>query len=119
MFVPYGVAQTDLGIEIPALGIQHVDIIDTAAPVLQIGQFDVFAGSIAQSDLQRGRFADVTVSDYRIVGFLENLQHLLLVPQPKKKKQGGEEKRSGTNENGRVGQRPYARGRAYDEKHYE
>ena len=40
-------------------------------------------------------------------------------PQPKKKKQGGEEKRSGTNENGRVGQRPYARGRAYDEKHYE
>lgn len=40
-------------------------------------------------------------------------------PQPKKKKQGGEEKHSGTNENGRVGQRPYARGRAYDEKHYE
>ncbi len=37
-------------------------------------------------------------------------------PQPKKKKQGGEEKHSGTNENGRVGQRPYARGRAYDEK---
>ena len=29
-------------------------------------------------------------------------------PQPKKKKQGGEEKHSGTNENGRVGQRPYA-----------
>ena len=35
--------------------------------------------------------------------------------QPKKKNDG----RSGTNENGRVGQRPYARGRAYDEHHYE
>ena len=35
--------------------------------------------------------------------------------QPSKKA----EKRAGTNENGRVGQRPYARGRAYSEHHYE
>ncbi len=35
--------------------------------------------------------------------------------QPAKKA----EKKAGTNENGRVGQRPYARGRAYSEHHYE
>ena len=35
--------------------------------------------------------------------------------QPSKKT----EKRASTNENGRVGQRPYARGRAYSENHYE
>ena len=29
------------------------------------------------------------------------------------------EKKAGTNENGRVGQRPYARGRAYNEHHYD
>ena len=38
-------------------------------------------------------------------------------PQPAKKKSAVEE-RSSTNENGRVGQRPYARGRAYSEDHY-
>lgn len=37
-------------------------------------------------------------------------------PQPKKQNNG--EKRASTNENGRVGQRPYARGRAYSEDHY-
>ena len=35
--------------------------------------------------------------------------------QPAKKA----EKKASTNENGRVGQRPYARGRAYSEHHYE
>ena len=35
--------------------------------------------------------------------------------QPAKKA----EKKAGTNENGRVGQRPYARGRAYSEHHYD
>ena len=38
--------------------------------------------------------------------------------QPAKKKTSGE-KRESTNENGRVGQRPYARGRAYSEDHYK
>ena len=33
-----------------------------------------------------------------------------------KKKSG--QKQAGTNENGRVGQRPYARGRSYSEDHY-
>ena len=46
-------------------------------------------------------------------------------PQQQAKKKSGTqaktntEKRSGTNENGRVGQRPYARGRAYSEDHYK
>ena len=40
-------------------------------------------------------------------------------PQPKKKKQGDKKKSAGSNENGRVGQRPYARGRAYDKSHYD
>ena len=45
-------------------------------------------------------------------------------PQQAKKKSGTQaktntEKRSGTNENGRVGQRPYARGRSYSEDHYK
>ncbi|MBE6972034.1 MAG: membrane protein insertase YidC [Ruminococcaceae bacterium] len=35
-----------------------------------------------------------------------------------KKKAGGEKKQPGTNENGRVGNRPYARGRAFSEDHY-
>lgn len=39
-------------------------------------------------------------------------------PQPQPKKQNNGEKRASTNENGRVGQRPYARGRAYSEDHY-
>ena len=38
--------------------------------------------------------------------------------QPKKKPATTEKKQSGTNENGRVGNRPYARGRAYSEDHY-
>ena len=39
----------------------------------------------------------------------------------KKKNQAAKkpEKKVGTNENGRVGQRPYARGRAYSEHHYD
>ena len=39
----------------------------------------------------------------------------------KKKNQAAKkpEKKAGTNENGRVGQRPYARGRAYSEHHYD
>ncbi len=36
----------------------------------------------------------------------------------KKSKPAGENKQHGSNENGRVGQRPYARGRAYSEDHY-
>ena len=40
-------------------------------------------------------------------------------PQPKQKKKPDGEKRASTNENGRVGQRPYARGRAYSEDHYK
>ena len=38
--------------------------------------------------------------------------------KPQQKKQTNGEKRASTNENGRVGQRPYARGRAYSEDHY-
>ena len=38
--------------------------------------------------------------------------------QPKKKPATTEKKQAGTNENGRVGNRPYARGRAYSEDHY-
>ena len=40
-------------------------------------------------------------------------------PQPKKKQPAnGEKKQAGTNENGRLGNRPYARGRAFSEDHY-
>lgn len=39
--------------------------------------------------------------------------------QAEKKQQQSEKKKPGTNENGRVGQRPYARGRAYSEDHYK
>jgi len=38
-------------------------------------------------------------------------------PQPKKKKSG--DHAASTTEAGRVGQRPYARGRAYQEDHYK
>ena len=39
--------------------------------------------------------------------------------QGKKKQPSGEKKKNpGSNESGRVGQRPYARGRAYSESHY-
>ena len=56
VLVPHGVAHPDLGIEITTLGVQHVDIIDAAAAVLQLCQLDVLAGRIAQVDLQgRGR----------------------------------------------------------------
>ena len=40
-------------------------------------------------------------------------------PQQPAKKKSTEDKRDSTNENGRVGQRPYARGRAYSEDHYK
>ena len=36
----------------------------------------------------------------------------------KQQQQKSTEKRAGTNENGRLGNRPYARGRAYSEDHY-
>ena len=39
--------------------------------------------------------------------------------QGKKKPSGDKKKSTGSNENGRVGQRPYARGRAYSEHHYD
>ena len=39
--------------------------------------------------------------------------------QGKKKPSGDKKKSAGSNENGRVGQRPYARGRAYDKSHYD
>ena len=39
--------------------------------------------------------------------------------QGKKKPSGDKKKAAGSNENGRVGQRPYARGRAYDKSHYD
>ena len=39
--------------------------------------------------------------------------------QGKKKPSGDKKKSAGGNEHGRVGQRPYARGRAYDKSHYD
>ncbi len=39
-------------------------------------------------------------------------------PTQKKKKSSDGEHRGSTTEAGRVGQRPYARGRAYSEEHY-
>ena len=39
-------------------------------------------------------------------------------PQQKKKKYSDGDHRGSTTEAGRVGQRPYARGRAYSEDHY-
>ena len=39
--------------------------------------------------------------------------------QGKKKPSGDKKKSAGSNENGRVGQRPYARGRAYDKSQYD
>ena len=39
-------------------------------------------------------------------------------PQSKQQQQKKREPGSGTNENGRIGQRPYARGRAFSEDHY-
>lgn len=39
--------------------------------------------------------------------------------QGKKKPSGDKKKSAGGNENGSVGQRPYARGRAYDKSHYD
>lgn len=39
--------------------------------------------------------------------------------QGKKKPSSDKKKSAGSNENGRVGQRPYARGRAYDKSHYD
>lgn len=39
--------------------------------------------------------------------------------QGKKKPSGDKKKSAGGNENGHVGQRPYARGRAYDKSHYD
>ena len=39
--------------------------------------------------------------------------------QGKKKPSGDKKKSAGGNVNGRVGQRPYARGRAYDKSHYD
>ena len=39
--------------------------------------------------------------------------------QGEKKPSGDKKKSTGSNENGRVGQRPYARGRAYDKSHYD
>ena len=40
-------------------------------------------------------------------------------PKPEAPKAKPAEKKAATNENGRVGQRPYARGRAYSENHYD
>ena len=62
VFVAHGIADPDLGVEIAALGIQHVNIIDAPAPVLQLGEFDVFPGCVAQVNLQRGRPANAAAS---------------------------------------------------------
>ena len=61
VLVAHGIADPDLGVEIAALRIQHVDIIDAPAPVLQLGEFDVFPGCVAQVNLQRGRPANAAV----------------------------------------------------------
>ena len=82
MLVAHGIADPDLGVEIAALRIQHVDIIDAPAPVLQLGEFNVFPGCVAQVNLQRGRPTNAAVADHGVVGLLENRQHLLFIPQP-------------------------------------
>ena len=68
VLVSHGVAQSDLGVEIAPLGVQYVDIVDTAGTVLQVGQPNILAGCIAQSAFQGGRFA-------------EDLEHFLFVLQ--------------------------------------
>jgi len=45
--VSHGVAQADLGVEIAPLGVQYVDIVDTAGTVLQVGQPNILAGEEA------------------------------------------------------------------------
>ena len=52
VLVSHGVAQSDLGVEIAPLGVQYVDIVDTAGTVLQVGQPNILAGCVAQSAFQ-------------------------------------------------------------------
>ncbi len=52
---------------------------------------------------------------------MEQQRSGMKVPEKKpqnNKKKGSEKKQPGTNENGRLGNRPYARGRAFSEDHY-
>ena len=81
MLVSHGVAQSDLGVEIAPLGIQYVDIVDTAGTVLQVGQPNILAGCVAQSAFQGGRFADMSVGGDRVGRLAEDLEHFLFVLQ--------------------------------------
>lgn len=54
MLIAHGIVQPDLGIEITSLGIEHVDIVDVAAAILDRRQFDVFDRRIAQALLAFG-----------------------------------------------------------------
>ena len=81
VLVSHGVAQSDLGVEIAPLGIQYVDIVDTAGTVLQVGQPNILAGCVAQSAFQGGRFADMSVGGNRVGRLAEDLEHFLFVLQ--------------------------------------
>ena len=83
MLVAHGVAHANLGVEITPLGVEHVEVVDAAGPVLQLRQVDILAGRIAQVGLQRRRTADAAVGHHGVVDLLEDLEHLLLVAQPR------------------------------------
>lgn len=83
MLIAHGIVQPDLGIEITSLGIEHVDIVDVAAAILDRRQFDVFDRRIAQALLAFGRTPDVAVGHHRIIGLLEDLQHLFFILEPR------------------------------------
>ena len=54
VLVADGIADADLSIEVAALSIEDVDVVEGTAAILEEGKLDIFCGSIAQLNFKVG-----------------------------------------------------------------
>ena len=80
VFIPDGIAESYLCIEILALCVQHVEVVDDAVDVLQPGELHVFARGLFEIPFQDARFAGAVVAHDGVVHLLKDREYLLFVP---------------------------------------
>ena len=79
ILVADGVAHADLGLEVAALGIEDVDVVEGATAILESGEMNIFGGSIAQIGFESGRLVDALIVFDCVVDFVKRSQNRLFI----------------------------------------
>ncbi len=75
VLIAYGVAQPNLGIEISALGVEHVDVVQATSTILHMSELDILACRIAQFGPEGGSLMGTAVACDSVVDLGEGCYH--------------------------------------------